>query len=300
MEEEGVNQQCSHKQISKVFALSYCFLVSLVYVASLYFFVPVKIRGQGRDAPIHIKYRLWIVVGVSIVFTVMYPFVFLKSSSDDNNKMCLLETLKFLGWKWISIDDLKVLLHCIILFSMPLVLERERVFKSLKYYPFYQFLRNIVIAPLTEEVVFRGCMVPPLLSASFTVRQVTFLAPLFFGTAHVHHMMIKLRNGISPINALISTCVQFSYTYVFGAYSSYALTKTGSVISIWISHSFCNWMGLPDVSFMKSRSRYYRYRWFICMGFFSSIVGFSQTFSILFGKEMAIAYQSLTINKINA
>lgn len=39
---------------------------------------------------------------------------------------------------------------------------------------------------------------------------------------------------------------QFTYTTVFGCYSAYVFTATGSLLSPILVHSFCNWMGVPD------------------------------------------------------
>jgi prenyl protein peptidase len=50
-------------------------------------------------------------------------------------------------------------------------------------------LRNLVIAPITEELVFRGCMVPLLLPHLGYGYQLSWITPLFFGVAHLHHML---------------------------------------------------------------------------------------------------------------
>ncbi|TNM84730.1 hypothetical protein fugu_008908 [Takifugu bimaculatus] len=43
------------------------------------------------------------------------------------------------------------------------------------------WLRNQVVAPLTEEVVFRGAMLPMLVPCTAPTTAI-FIAPLFFGT----------------------------------------------------------------------------------------------------------------------
>lgn len=42
-------------------------------------------------------------------------------------------------------------------------------------------LRNFVLGPLTEEFVFRSCMIPLLVCADFTVKQIVLGSPLTFG-----------------------------------------------------------------------------------------------------------------------
>ncbi|NWI13012.1 FACE2 protease, partial [Crypturellus soui] len=55
-----------------------------------------------------------------------------------------------------------------------------------------RWLRNQVVAPLTEELVFRGCMVPVLLPCTGAARAL-LAGPLFFGLAHFHHVIEQLR-----------------------------------------------------------------------------------------------------------
>ena len=40
--------------------------------------------------------------------------------------------------------------------------------------------------------------------------------------------------------------VQFTYTTLFGAYSSYLFLRTGLLYGPVLAHAFCNCMGLPD------------------------------------------------------
>ena len=279
---------CQHRQFSKVYVALYCFLVSLFYVISLYIFVPAKIRSLDRNNPSHIKCRLWIVVGVSIVSSMLYSSLFCDGKASN-----FISAKEYLGWKYLSYDDLKILLHCMVLFGLPLLLEgRSKVFNAVTNYPTYEFLRDIVIAPMTEEVVFRGCLAAPLLSSNFSVIQATFIAPLFFGTAHIHHLILKLRSGIPLKKAILISLVQFTYTYLFGAYSTYAFIKTGSIVGVSLSHTFCNFMGLPNLSFIKPWSKLYRYRWLISTGLFISIFSFVWLFPVFYGESTDVGTMS--------
>uniref|UniRef100_A0A452YXE6 intramembrane prenyl-peptidase Rce1 n=1 Tax=Aegilops tauschii subsp. strangulata TaxID=200361 RepID=A0A452YXE6_AEGTS len=40
--------------------------------------------------------------------------------------------------------------------------------------------RNYVVAPFTEELVFRACMIPLLLCGGFKMYNIIFLSPIFF------------------------------------------------------------------------------------------------------------------------
>lgn len=64
------------------------------------------------------------------------------------------------------------------------------------------WLRNHVVAPLSEEFTFRACMMPLLLQ-SFKPLSAVLLTPLFFGVAHLHHMIERLRSGMDFKTAFI-------------------------------------------------------------------------------------------------
>ncbi|XP_071657665.1 CAAX prenyl protease 2 isoform X2 [Patagioenas fasciata] len=55
-----------------------------------------------------------------------------------------------------------------------------------------RWLRNQVVAPVTEELVFRACMLPMLLPCAGH-RGALLACPLFFALAHFHHVIEQLR-----------------------------------------------------------------------------------------------------------
>ena len=109
--------------------------------------------------------------------------------------------------------------------------------------------RNIVAGPVTEEILFRSLIVAlhllilPIPSAKMLI----LTTPLYFGIAHVHHFYeyTLTHPFTSTLPALLRSLVQFCYTTVFGWYATFLLLRTGSVWSVILVHSFCNWMGLP-------------------------------------------------------
>uniref|UniRef100_A0A3Q2ZZQ9 CAAX prenyl protease 2 n=1 Tax=Kryptolebias marmoratus TaxID=37003 RepID=A0A3Q2ZZQ9_KRYMA len=111
-----------------------------------------------------------------------------------------------------------------------------------------RWLRNQVVAPLTEELVFRACMLPMLVPCAGPSTAI-FTCPLFFGVAHFHHIieLLRFRQGtLSGI--LLSAVFQFSYTAVFGAYTAFIFIRTGHLMGPVLCHSFCNYMGFPAIS----------------------------------------------------
>ncbi|XP_020823618.1 CAAX prenyl protease 2 isoform X5 [Phascolarctos cinereus] len=116
-----------------------------------------------------------------------------------------------------------------------------------------RWLRNQVIAPLTEELVFRACMLP-MLAPCTGLGPAIFTCPLFFGvvapslTAHFHHVIEQLRFRQGSVGSIfLSAAFQFSYTAVFGAYTAFLFIRTGHLIGPVLCHSFCNYMGFPAV-----------------------------------------------------
>ena len=163
-------------------------------------------------------------------------------------------------------------------------------------------LRNLCIAPLAEEVIFRACLLPPLLVSitksnnRLTPKQASWIAPLFFGIAHLHHFYEKYRlipskdrtNKVIGQLVLV-VAVQWTYTTLFGAYVSHIFIRTGSLFGVTIAHIICNYMGLPNVSFTHPTSNLYGYFWLIVIMYFVGILGFIVGFdSVLFPKESVL------------
>ncbi|XP_026873002.1 CAAX prenyl protease 2 [Electrophorus electricus] len=111
-----------------------------------------------------------------------------------------------------------------------------------------RWLRNQVVAPFTEELVFRACMLPMLVPCAGPSRAI-FTCPLFFGVAHFHHVIELLRFRQGTISGIfLSAVFQFSYTAVFGAYTAFIFLRTGHLAGPVLCHSFCNYMGFPALS----------------------------------------------------
>lgn len=108
-------------------------------------------------------------------------------------------------------------------------------------------LRNCLVAPLAEEVVFRSCMVPLLLPHLGPVGT-ALVVPLFFGLAHLHHMMEHIGSGSMSVGqAILTTLGQTCYTSLFGMFSAFLFLRTGHLISAVVAHALCNMYGLPEV-----------------------------------------------------
>ncbi|CAN6452496.1 unnamed protein product [Victoria cruziana] len=108
--------------------------------------------------------------------------------------------------------------------------------------------RNYVVAPITEELVFRACMIPLLLCAGFKTYSIIFLSPIFFSLAHLNHLLeLYYGQKYAFSRAVLIVGMQLGYTVMFGWYASFLFLRTGHLIAPIVAHIFCNIMGLPVV-----------------------------------------------------
>ncbi|KAL9263335.1 CAAX prenyl protease 2-like protein [Drosera capensis] len=93
--------------------------------------------------------------------------------------------------------------------------------------------RTFVVAPTTEELVFRACMIPLLLCGGFRPYQVVFLSPIFFSLAHLNHFLeFYNRPNYSLLRVSMAVGLQLGYTVVFGWYASFLFMRTGLLVSV--------------------------------------------------------------------
>lgn len=88
-------------------------------------------------------------------------------------------------------------------------------------------LRNLVFAPVVEELVFRSCVAAALGDGGAGLTARIWASPLFFGVAHLHHAAEELRKGEPLSRVALIVLVQATYTTLFGAYATFLLLRTG-------------------------------------------------------------------------
>ncbi len=182
------------------------------------------------------------------------------------------------------------------------------IFSYLKQYHKVVIFRNIVFAPVTEEVVFRAVMIPSMClaaaasstssAAAISPMTIALHSPLWFGVAHLHHFLDKMRTKVPLMSNVLQTAVQLVYTSIFGVIASLLFMRTGNLLAPIVSHFVCNLLGLPDVGFMYSttspeRNEYsclYAYRYLLLGLHAFGLVAF--TFS-LFPLTEHLAAQSI-------
>jgi prenyl protein peptidase len=218
---------------------------------------------QSRDAPTVIKARVR-AVGltclVCVVVTVYVLAIYGRARPADVSRLLGL-------WPVDPIDILKVLALVAVLFVGPLYESiivdgdwREWTFSSFKEGIFDNWIgyRNLIVAPASEELVFRSLTISLYILAKVNPTRIVFTTPLIFGLAHVHHLVEFLQSRTPPgrrlptmavwVNGLIRSLFQFTYTSLFGFFAAFVYLRTGNLWAVIIAHSFCNWMGVPRLS----------------------------------------------------
>lgn len=112
--------------------------------------------------------------------------------------------------------------------------------------------------PLTEEVIFRGCIVGLAANTQHgsTLRTI-FLTPLYFAVAHLHHayeVWTEHERSLTGLKiGLTHASFQLLYTSLFGWYANWLFIKSTSLVPPLIAHVWCNIMGLPSAAEDASR-----------------------------------------------
>jgi len=141
-----------------------------------------------------------------------------------------------------------------VLFAGPLLmdyLDNNPMTKKLKCSAVV--FRNLVAAPITEELCFRSGLVSFWVVRGVSITRTLLLSPLLFGLAHVHHAVDLVKNQKWPlIHAFLACLFQFSYTVIFGWYAAFLFLRTGHIASVVTVHCFCNFMGFPPLRAIPS------------------------------------------------
>jgi len=263
-------------EISFAGATVSCILFTATYVGSLYLWR----NTAPRDHPSTIKKR-FISVACTSLFAAFYMSFMCRNSEQSWNRYVGLHTDSFLLASFLP------LLLTMILFLGPLSLL---FFDSSLREPFdYDLVwwRNYFVGPLSEEWVFRACMCPLLLAGGYGQLGTLLCSPLFFGVAHLHHIIQHLhKTGRHLRNAWIEVLFQLFYTTIFGMYSAFLFVRTGHLIAPFLAHAFCNYMGFPRFDLVMDHPHK-----FVVGGCF--LAGFSLFWVLLFPITNPLWYNSI-------
>ena len=236
-------------------------LYTVFYVAPFYLSPTLRSSPlHSRDAPTVIRARVRAVGLTCIACTAISVYVLTIHGHATPQ-----DVLHLLGiWPIRLIDLLKVLGLVMVLFSCTLyenvVVDaewRDWGLGALKEGLFDSWVayRNLIVAPMSEEIVFRSLSVPLFQLAKMSPTRIVFITPFIFGLAHFHHLVEFLqartpegrRSQPLPIwiNGLARSLFQLSYTSLFGFFAAFVLLRTGNIWAVIVAHSFCNRMGVP-------------------------------------------------------
>jgi prenyl protein peptidase len=257
-----------------------------IFVGSLYF-TPLRIRNLSHDNPIQIKQRAWATLFSCVVcclIVIGWCNFFVLPTTDgtttDNDASVLVHELLGVRGRGFILAAVVPLLLTATLFFGALVcrvceyVEYQKIDSGIdsnarivwptvsdmtssvvKYFSDWPNVRTVVLAPITEEFVFRSCMAAVLLrSGTWSSGRITFVLPLFFGVAHAHHFYRRVFLENTPLKRAVLMCVfQFTYTSLFGIYATFVYLRTGHLIAAVLCHCFCNWNGFPDTGWLTNK-----------------------------------------------
>ncbi|XP_033735070.1 CAAX prenyl protease 2-like [Pecten maximus] len=226
-----------------------CLLFACIYVGSLYIWTDAL--HKNRDDPVTIKRRFMSVGVISVIIPLLLRCFGTYSENEEAHDLVVWLGIRFHGFLPALLFPLVLTM---VLFLGPLGLHYMdgvfRIYLEPRYWTNslknLTWIRNHIVAPFSEEFIFRACMLP-LLVPSFGEGYSVFICPLFFGVAHIHHMIDRVIQGHQPVgDAVKQTVFQMFYTTMFGAYSAFLFLRTGHLIAPVIAHAFCNHMGFPS------------------------------------------------------
>lgn len=245
-------------------ALGCAILYTILYIAPFYLSATLRTTAlTSRDAPAVIRARVRTVALTCLLSSLLTLGV--HATTDPNASVA--RTLHLLGlWPAHVLDILRVLGLLSILFAGPLYESllidedwRDWSLTALRatVWDSWTGYRNLLIAPVSEEWVFRSQIVSLYLLAGAGAGRIVLTTPLIFGGAHVHHLveLVRARTPpgcrLPPTRVLVLSVLQvvfmFAYTALFGFFAAFVYLRTGSLWAATLAHSFCNWQGFPRV-----------------------------------------------------
>ena len=135
--------------------------------------------------------------------------------------------------------------------------------------------RALLVAPISEEWIFRACMFPLIVSAGYGCSASLLMNGALFGVAHLHHIFDKVEQGMAWPRALKVVGFQFCFSSIFGTIASFLVLRTGHVTGAILAHAFCNLMGPPDLGFTSDRHPLHAHQRTIAVAYLVGIAAFA-------------------------
>ncbi|KYQ88201.1 hypothetical protein DLAC_10887 [Tieghemostelium lacteum] len=238
-----------------------CFL-SILFVFSLYIFH----KSNDRNNPIVIKKRFQSVFSTCLISYIIL-YLLIPSSSEKTLIFLQLIGISNLGITYFIKATIPLVLTMILFFG-PVIMELlEEVYDSFDISFNLYSLRDFVVGPAVEEIVFRSVICPILFFSGFSSKSIIIFSPFLFGFAHIHHAFTSSGDILVKV---IRCLIQIAYTSIFGMFTAFVFFRTGNILACILSHSFCNIMGLPKFDQIFS----HKFNYVLMATFVIGLVGF--------------------------
>ncbi|KAI1313441.1 hypothetical protein EDD11_002548 [Mortierella claussenii] len=280
-------------------------------------------KKLDRDHPLVIQQRFKGILLTCFVVPLYLWWMFRLTASIPSDLSFWTQLGTFLGLLGISIPEnfFKLFNHIIIPLFLVSVLFMGPIFMMFlsNELPFQQAfdwasqrqhlrsligMRNLVVGPISEEFIFRACMVAVVANSGASSYAMVFGLPLVFGIAHLNHGYESyIKNGRTPralLNAALMSIFQFVYTTLFGWFATYLFLRTSNLLGPCLCHTFCNMMGFPDVTNIQYFGRWKNWLYF---AFGSGVVLFGLllrplTSPGLYGDPATSEYWTITMGPV--
>ena len=209
-------------------AISMCALVTFIYVSSLY------ICNGDRDNPSVVKCRSFSVIAVSCF--IYYTLEWLIPANHHINGIS-----DYRNIAWAAFTTLTLFITNV---YMTFLTPPDRILSTC-YTDRWRLFRNLIVAPISEEIVFRKCMSDILISGGFGQVATISISSIAFWFAHLHHFWLSFRQSKNKYKMMLLIGSQCAYTAVFSIIAFVIYLKCGSIIPAIVSHGICNFFGLP-------------------------------------------------------
>lgn len=250
-------------------------LLSLFYVVIIYLNVGIH---TDRNHPTVVRQRVWKIIAFTILTLAVLPFLLSKLSGksivDIYAELGFFGGLRYSNELHFEVGHLKLVIRDILqtltlvslLYVGPLtdklffeegpniIIE---LFEDLKT---IHGVRDLIVGPVTEEIIYTAAIIVTLNQApNATKRLLLLLPPALFSFAHFHHAY-QLFLKKTPWKVIVfSTVFQLVYTFLFGVFTNFIFLRTDNLYAVILSHSFCNFFGVPKFNVSIAKFAYWNY-----------------------------------------
>lgn len=167
------------------------------------------------------------------------------------------------------------ILNSLIIFGINLVLYSGLLIQFFVGYeelpsrpPFFMFMEYIY-GPFLEEMLYRGILFNTFHLSGFSSVKSGLVSSMMFGISHLRHFFdFDYHKGKLPM-----ILFQVIYTTLFGFYTTYAYSYSGSVIAPIILHMSCNILQLPRLNYLNDENAK-KYKTIFTSAYIFGILGF--------------------------